>query len=97
VSLEERVKALEEQWQRLADAILAAPKPKPQPQTGILSQFPTEIADLLIATEENGSYIIKPKQFLVNTNFAKAAEIVKTLGGEYISAGKNSHFRIKKA
>jgi len=69
---------------------------KPQNPANILSQFPTELANLLTTTEENNYYILKPKKFLEPDNFAKVAEIVKTLGGEYISAGKNSHFRIKK-
>lgn len=58
--------------------------------------FSPEIAGMLLF-EEVGSYIIvKPKRFLGSDNFAKIASIVHELGGEYISAGKNSHFEIPK-
>jgi|YelNatPaOPRAMG01_1025707.scaffolds.fasta_scaffold112922_3 hypothetical protein len=49
----------------------------------------------LVSFEEAGNYlIIKPAGFLGSENFAKIADIVKTKGGEYVSSGKNSHFRI---
>ncbi len=58
--------------------------------------FSPEIAGMLLF-EEMGSYIIvKPKRFLGSDNFAKIATVVRELGGEYISAGKNSHFKIPK-
>ena len=43
---------------------------------------------------DDGAVIITPKQFLGAENFAKIASVVNNLGGEYVSAGKNSHFRI---
>jgi len=50
------------------------------------------------ATSSNLVYIIKAKQFLGSDNFAKIAGIVRnTLGGQYVSQGKNSHFEISKA
>ncbi len=43
----------------------------------------------------DGQYIkIKPKQFLGSDNFAVVAGKVRGMGGEYISAGKDSHFRV---
>jgi len=45
-------------------------------------------------TEEGGYIIIKPKEFLGSENFAKIIAIVKDAKGEYVSAGKMSHFRI---
>lgn len=58
--------------------------------------FSPEIAGMLLF-EEMGSYIIvKPKRFLGSDNFAKIATVVRELRGEYISAGKNSHFKIPK-
>ena len=50
-----------------------------------------------LSFEEKGDYIIiKPKQFLGSENFAKIASAVRGMGGEYISAGKDSHFRVPK-
>jgi len=40
--------------------------------------------------------IIKPRQFLGSENFAKIASTVRGIGGEYISAGKESHFRVPR-
>ena len=58
--------------------------------------FPEELESRL-SFEEKGDYIIiKPKQFLGSENFAKIASAVRGMGGEYISAGKDSHFRVPK-
>jgi|SRR5208283_4282961 len=54
--------------------------------------FPEEL-EARLSFEEKGEYmIIKPKQFLGSENFAKIASAVRGMGGEYISAGKDSHF-----
>lgn len=58
--------------------------------------FPEDL-EALLSFKEKGDYIIvKPKQFLGSENFAKIASAVRGLGGEYISAGKDSHFRVPK-
>jgi hypothetical protein len=58
--------------------------------------FPEEL-EVRLGFEEKGDYIIvKPKQFLGSENFAKTASAVRGMGGEYISAGKDSHFRVPK-
>lgn len=79
------------------------PPPQPTPVSeGILNiedvrmMFPKELEDLLAFEEESGYIVIKPRQYLGAENFAKIASIVRGAGGEYISAGKESHFRIPK-
>jgi hypothetical protein len=58
--------------------------------------FPEDLEHLL-NFEEKGDYIIvKPRQFLGSENFAKIASAVRGIGGEYISAGRDSHFRVPK-
>ncbi len=58
--------------------------------------FPPEL-DNMLGFEDKGEYImIKPKQFLGSENFAKIASTVRGMGGEYISAGRDSHFRVYK-
>ncbi len=53
--------------------------------------------DNMLAFEDKGEYVmIKPKQFLGSENFAKIASTVRGIGGEYISAGRDSHFRVYK-
>ncbi len=56
--------------------------------------FPKELADLLAFEQKDKDIIIKPRQFLGTDNFAKIAEIVKGAGGDYVRAGKDSHFKI---
>ncbi|MCX8153942.1 MAG: hypothetical protein N3E52_05870 [Candidatus Bathyarchaeota archaeon] len=58
--------------------------------------FPEDLEDML-SFEDKGDYIIvKPRQFLGSENFARIASTVRGMGGEYISAGKASHFRVPK-
>jgi len=58
--------------------------------------FPEDL-EALLSFQEKGDYIIvKPRQFLGSENFAKVASAVRGMGGEYISAGKDSHFRVPK-
>ena len=58
--------------------------------------FPQELEGLLTFNEKGDYIIIKPRQYLGSENFAKIASIIRGAGGEYISAGKDSHFRIPK-
>ncbi len=62
----------------------------------IRMSFPEEL-EARLSFEEKGDYmIIKPKQFLGSENFAKIASAVRGMGGEYISAAKDSHFLVPK-
>ena len=62
----------------------------------IRMSFPEDL-EARLSFEEKGEYVmIKPKQFLGSENFAKIASAVRGMGGEYISAGKDSHFRVPK-
>jgi hypothetical protein len=81
-----------------------APQAPTPPETGVKQRsldeirisFPEEL-EARLSFEEKGDYmIIKPKQFLGSENFAKIASAVRGMGGEYISAGKDSHFRVPK-
>ena len=62
----------------------------------IRMSFPEELESRLSFDEKGDYIIIKPKQFLGSENFAKIASAVRGMGGEYISAGKISHFRVPK-
>ena len=59
-------------------------------------KFPSELAALLIFSETKDAVIIKTKGFLGTANFAKIGAVVRNLGGEWISSGKDSHFKIKR-
>jgi hypothetical protein len=84
---------------------LTAPAPPAPPREASSKQrslddirmsFPEEL-EARLSFEDKGEYIIiKPKQFLGSENFAKIASAVRGMGGEYISAGKDSHFRVPK-
>ncbi len=86
----------------------AAPTPTPAPPAptptaagmrsvaDIRTVFPKELESMLFF-EDAGSYImIKPRAYLGSENFAKIASLVRGEGGEYVSAGKESHFRVPK-
>jgi hypothetical protein len=64
--------------------------------TDVKMSFPEDL-EARLSFEEKGEYIIiKPKSFLGSDNFAKIALTIRGMGGEYISAGKDSHFRVPK-
>jgi hypothetical protein len=58
--------------------------------------FPEDLENLLSFEEKEDYIVIKPRQFLGSENFAKIASTVRGMGGEYISAGRDSHFRVPK-
>lgn len=58
--------------------------------------FPENL-EHLIGFEDKGDYLkVKLKGILGSENFAKIASAVRGMGGEYISAGRDSHFRVYK-
>lgn len=63
----------------------------------VASAFPEDLRKLL-NFEDKGEFItIRPTGFLGSENFAKIADIVRNrFSGDYISAGKDSHFRVSK-
>lgn len=84
---------------------LAAPAPAPvtpeapEKETSIEDvkmMFPEDLENLLSFEEKEDYLVIKPRQFLGSENFAKIASVVRGIGGDYISAGKESHFRVPK-
>jgi hypothetical protein len=60
------------------------------------TMFPEDLENLLNFEEKDDYIIIKPRQFLGSDNFSKIASVVRQAGGEYISAGKASHFRVPR-
>ncbi len=62
----------------------------------IKTMFPDELENLLSFEEKDDYIIIRPRQFLGSDNFSKIASAVRQAGGEYISAGRSSHFRVPK-
>ncbi len=58
--------------------------------------FPEDLENMLGFEEKDEYVIIKPRQFLGSDNFSKIASIVRGVGGEYVSAGKASHFRVPR-
>jgi len=83
---------------------LAAPPPTPLPRPAekikaiedIKMMFPDDLENLLSFEEKEDYVVIKPRQFLGSENFSKIASAVRQMGGDYVSAGKASHFRVPK-
>lgn len=63
----------------------------------VKAAFAPELRKLL-RFESTGEYeIIKPVQYLGSDVFGRIAAIVRDdLGGEYVSAGRDSHFRVPR-
>ncbi|MDH5460130.1 MAG: hypothetical protein OEY95_06550 [Candidatus Bathyarchaeota archaeon] len=88
-----------------APAAPAAPAPTPvtpevyEKETSIEDvkmMFPEDLENMLSFEDKEDYIMIKPRQFLGSENFAKIASIIRGIGGDYISAGKESHFRVPK-
>ena len=62
----------------------------------VKAKFPKDLGDLLLFEEKEQFIEIRPRQYLGSDNFAKIAAIVRDQGGEYVSAGKESHFRVPR-
>ena len=60
----------------------------------VKAAFPQDLQALLSFEVQGGLCIIKARQYLGSENFAKIASVARGLGGEYISAGKDSHFKV---
>lgn len=59
--------------------------------------FPQDLAGLLYFEVTERYFLVKPRQYLGSDNFRTIAAIVRNqLGGEYVSAGKDSHFKIPR-
>jgi hypothetical protein len=75
-----------------------ASTPQPQPASTakphISEAFNPALAKLLTFTQEGNYWIIRGKEFLQPEPFRETLDTVQTLGGEYVSAGKNSHFKV---
>lgn len=86
--------------------IAPPPSPAPVPEAfeterkmemeDVKMTFPEDLEGLLNFKERDEYIMIKPRQFLGSENFAKIAQIVRGMGGDYVSAGKESHFRVPK-
>jgi hypothetical protein len=79
-----------------APAISVAPTTKTQNIDTVKQAFSSELAGMLTFEDGEKTIIVRPRRFLGSDNFAKIASVVRTLGGEYISAGRNSHFKVPK-
>jgi len=84
--------AKQEQPKRAERKEPAKPTEAPKP----MDLFPEDLKGLLSFEDQAEWTIIKPRQFLGSENFARIADIVKKHNGEYVSSGKQSHFRIPK-
>jgi len=56
--------------------------------------FPEALRGLLLFEQKGDYIIIEPQQFLGTENFTEIIRIVQGNKGDYVSAGKDSHFRI---
>jgi hypothetical protein len=60
------------------------------------AKIPSDTQDLLTFEENQHYFIIRPRQYLGAENFAKVLDVIKECGGEYVSKGKDSHFKVPR-
>lgn len=70
-----------------------ATMPSPEVQAPV---FPGIYAELVTVSDRGSFWEIRPKQFLRKEDFGEIAKVVAQYGGEYVSAGRSSHFNIPK-
>jgi len=73
-----------------------APRPVGRGIEDVRMMFTKELEELLDFEEKEDYIRVKPRKYLGSDNFAKIASTIRGAGGEYISAGRESHFRIPK-
>jgi hypothetical protein len=79
-----------------APAIPVAPTEGMRSVEDIRRSFSSDLEELLIFEEAGDHVMIRTRRFLGSDNFAKIASVVRSLGGEYVSAGKDSHFKVPR-
>ena len=80
----------------VAPAIPAAHTEGMRSVEDIRRSFSSDLEELLIFEEAGDHVMIRTRRFLGSDNFAKIASVVRSLGGEYVSAGKDSHFKVPR-
>ena len=82
----------------LSQPVAGAPSPQEKSKVieDVKMMFPEDLENLLSFEEKEDYIMIKPRQFLGSDNFSKIASVVRGAGGDYVSAGKASHFRVPK-
>jgi len=78
-----------------AEKLLAA-APSVAPEIALSEKFPPELREHLRFFNEEGYVRVEPKHYLGKMLFAQIATVARELGGEYVSAGRDSHFRFKR-
>jgi hypothetical protein len=73
----------------------AAAKPRLTAEDVKRSILP-ELVDYLRFEESTDYIVVRPRQFLGSENFASIADAVRQMGGEYVSMGRESHFRVPR-
>ena len=88
---------LSKKWTAQPTSQKAQPKPEVRTVEDVARVFPRDLASLLSFRDAGEIIIAKPKRYLGMENFRRIATIVRDLGGEYVSAGKESEWRIPKS
>ena len=76
------------------DDVELANHPSSNQLQNVENKFPQNMRELLVFSIEGEYTIVKPRQFLGSKKFSEIAAVVKAIGGKYVSAGKESHFRV---
>jgi len=62
----------------------------------VVSSIPAKVREKLVFEEDEEEIRVKPQEFLGRDDFRTVASKIQDLGGEYISAGRSSYFRVPR-
>lgn len=79
------------------NAYLEAKAPPEVKAEDPLSLFPEDLRGLLAVEDAGDRWRIMPKKYLGSEAFSKVVVIVRQNKGDYVSAGRESHFVIPKS
>jgi len=98
----EVVKGYVETWikaepaEKKVEPVQPSPKPKLETISSISETFPPDLAGRVYFEQTDKYVLVKPREYLDTEKFRKIYEVVQEHGGEYVSAGKDSHWRIPR-
>ncbi len=94
--LAEISKSLREESASAPVATAVAPTGRLRTVEDVRMLFSSDLEEMLSFEESEDFIVVKPRGFLGRDKFSKIASIVRDAGGEYISAGKGSYFRLPR-
>jgi len=70
---------------------------KPRSPQDVSAALPEALQKLVtVSAKDDDTITVKPNRYLGTEKFGILAQAIRDLGGEYVSAGKDSHFQVPR-